>query len=174
MNRERNEVILVDELNNEIGQMDKLLAHQLGELHRAFSIFIFNSKKEILLQQRASSKYHGANLWTNTCCSHPQVNEENIDAANDRLKYEMGIETHLEEVFSFIYKANVENDLIEHELDFVFIGIYNGIPQPNTEEVRNWKWITIEELERWMQDAPQEFTYWFKDIWHKVKNYIPS
>lgn len=172
MGRERNHVVLVDTQNKELGTMDKYKAHTEGVLHRAFSIFIFNDKGELLLQQRAANKYHGANLWTNTCCSHQQINENTLDAAKDRLAFEMRMETALEEIFSFIYHAKVENNLIEHELDSVLFGVTNQHPIPNSEEVQAYKWIGIEELEEWMEKHPEQFTYWFKDVWHRVKDHM--
>jgi len=119
---ERNNVVLVDENDNAIGEMEKLTAHKQGQLHRAFSVFIFNDKGELLLQQRASHKYHGAGLWTNTCCSHPQSGEDVGSSAQERLNYEMGLKCDLKFVDSFIYNEQVENNLIEHELNYVFIG----------------------------------------------------
>ena len=172
MHRERNEVILVDTENTKLGIMDKYEAHTKGELHRAFSVFIFNGNGELLLQQRAAKKYHGANLWTNTCCSHQQASETTLEAANDRLDYEMGLQANLQEIFSFIYHAEVENNLIEHELDIVLFGIHNQDPIPNLEEVKDFKWIGIDELEKWMKEKPEEFTYWFKDAWHRVKEHM--
>lgn len=172
MHKERNHVVLVDSQNNELGIMDKYEAHTKGVLHRAFSIFIFNEKGELLLQQRAGEKYHGADLWTNTCCSHQQQYETTLQAANDRLAYEMNMKADLEELFSFIYNAKVENNLIEHELDFVLFGITNQNPLPNPEEVQDYKWIGIDDLETWMQTKPEDFTYWFKDAWHRVKEHM--
>ncbi|MCA5005749.1 isopentenyl-diphosphate Delta-isomerase [Sphingobacterium bovistauri] len=172
MNRDRNQVVLVDTENRELGTMEKYEAHKQGSLHRAFSIFIFNDNGELLLQQRASHKYHGANLWTNTCCSHQQLGESTLDAARDRLIYEMNLSAELEEIFSFIYHAHVENNLIEHELDSVLFGINNDIPIPNPEEVQNYRWIAAPDLENWMASNPEQFTYWFKDVWHRVKEYM--
>ena len=172
MNKERNHVVLVDKDNKELGIMDKQEAHIQGVLHRAFSIFIFNENGELLLQQRASHKYHGANLWTNTCCSHQQQGENTLDAAKDRLSFEMNMKAHLDILFSFIYHAEVENNLIEHELDVVLFGISNDTPIPNTEEVQDYKWIAADDLELWMSNRPDEFTYWFKDVWHRVKDHM--
>ena len=172
MNRDRNHVVLVDQKNHELGTMDKYQAHLEGVLHRAFSIFLFNENGELLLQQRASHKYHGANLWTNTCCSHQQKGESTLDAANERLAFEMNLKADLEEIFTFIYTAEVENNLIENELDSVLIGITNAIPNPNPLEVKDFKWINVEELEKWMDTNPENFTYWFKDVWHRVRNYM--
>lgn len=172
MHKERNQVVLVDKDNNQIGVMEKYEAHIQGKLHRAFSVFILNHQGEVLLQQRASEKYHGANLWTNACCSHQQPQESTLQAAIDRLDYEMNIQTPLQELFSFIYRAPVENNLIEHELDFVLLGYYNQNPIVNPREVKSYKWIAVDQLEEWMKLKPEQFTYWFKDVWPKVKAYI--
>lgn len=172
MNKERDQVVLVDTSNNVLGTMEKHEAHIKGVLHRAFSIFIFNDKGELLLQQRASNKYHGADLWTNTCCSHQQLHESTMDAAEDRLAFEMNTKADLEELFSFIYKAEVENNLIEHELDVILFGVSNDNPQPNPVEVQAYKWINMEELEQWMDRHPEQFTYWFKDVWPRVKSHV--
>jgi len=139
-------VILVDEKDNQVGLMPKLEAHQKGLLHRAFSVFIFNSDYELLLQKRASSKYHSGGLWTNTCCSHPRDGEDILDAANRRLHEEMGIKTNLRKVFDFIYKADLDNNLTENEFDHVFYGVYNDDPVLNREEADDFMWIDMETL----------------------------
>src|SRR5690606_8032161 len=144
----RNKVILVDENDKVIGEMDKLEAHQKGVLHRAFSVFIFNEKGDMLIHQRADSKYHGGGLWSNACCSHPQLNENVKESAEERLKFEMGIECDLTHKFSFIYNTPVENNLIEHEFDHVFSGTVTTNPNPNAEEVKAFKWITIANLQK--------------------------
>lgn len=156
------EVILVDEHDIAIGQMEKLEAHQKGLLHRAFSVFIFNTKNELLLQRRALTKYHSANLWTNTCCSHPRPGEETINAAKRRLIEEMGIETDLTFKTSFSYKTVFENGLTEHELDYVYFGTYNNNPKINIEEVSEFTWLTIESVKQKIKFNPNEFTSWFK------------
>src|SRR5215468_430433 len=114
------QVILVNELDEEIGTMEKLSAHEQGVLHRAISVFIFNEKGEMLLQQRASRKYHSGGLWTNACCSHPHPGEATHAAALRRLKEEMGFETSLKKAFDFVYKTSFDNGLTEHEFDHVF------------------------------------------------------
>lgn len=167
---DRNKVVLVDEHDNAIGEMDKLVAHQLGELHRAFSIFIFNDNNELLLQQRAAKKYHGAGLWTNTCCSHPQLGEELASSALERLDFEMGLQCNLVFSHSFIYKANVENNLIEHELDHVFVGHTNQNPIFNPDEVQNFKWMSLELLLKDIDTNPVNYTYWFKEALPQVVN----
>ena len=139
-------VILVNEKDEQIGLMPKLEAHEKAVLHRAFSVFVLNDKMEIMLQQRAQQKYHSPLLWTNTCCSHQREGETNIQAGTRRLFEEMGFVTELKELFHFIYKAPFDNGLTEHELDHVMIGYYNGEPKINSDEVENWKWMTIEDV----------------------------
>jgi isopentenyl-diphosphate Delta-isomerase len=155
-------VVLVDENDNELGFAEKLEAHQKALLHRAFSVFVFNDKNQLLLQQRASHKYHSANLWTNTCCSHPRRNEDVSDAAKRRLREEMGMELDLEKKFDFVYKTAFDNDLTEYEFDHVFVGRTNTDPIINREEVKNFKWKTIEEVKTDMLLFPNSFTSWFK------------
>jgi isopentenyl-diphosphate delta-isomerase len=161
-------VILVDELDNEIGTMPKLEAHQKNQLHRAFSVFIWNSKNEMLLQKRASGKYHSPNLWTNACCSHPRQNESTIDAAHRRLQEEIGITTKLTHSFQFIYQVAFDNDLFEHELDHVLIGKNDANPILNIDEVSEFRWVRMEDLQQEIEQAPSTFTYWFKYI---IDNY---
>jgi isopentenyl-diphosphate delta-isomerase len=155
-------VILVDEQDNEIGVMEKLRAHELGKLHRAFSVFIFNDKKELLLQQRAINKYHSGGLWTNTCCSHPSPNETIKDAAIRRLYEEMGMTCDLKIINNFIYKTEFENGLIEHEFDYILTGISNSTPQINKTEVETYKWQQISEIQNDINLNPNKFTTWFK------------
>lgn len=157
-----NNVVLVDEKDNVVGELPKLEAHIKGQLHRAFSVFIFNDKKELLLQQRADSKYHGSSLWTNTCCSHPQMNEDVLESAKKRLEFEMGMMCDLQWQFSFLYKEIVENNLIENELDHVFIGYSNAQPIINSDEVKNYKWLSIKEVLQDIEKSPQNYTVWFK------------
>jgi len=155
-------VILVDEKDSPLGEMDKLEAHQKGLLHRAFSIFIFNDKDELLLQRRARGKYHSGSLWTNTCCSHPRPNESTEEAATRRLKEEMGIETILEKKFDFIYRARLDHSLTEYEFDHVFTGRYNKQPVLNREEASGHRWISIRELRREITRCPEAFSAWLK------------
>jgi len=157
-------VILVNEADAVIGQMAKLEAHQKGILHRAFSLFIFNSKGELLLQQRAMHKYHSPGLWTNTCCSHQRAGESNIEAGKRRLGEEMGISCELTDVFSFIYKASFDNGLTEHELDHVMVGQYEANPIINEEEVMDYKWLSLQNLKMDMDKNPERYTAWFKII----------
>lgn len=161
-------VILVDEQDNDIGVMEKIKAHQEGLLHRAFSVFIFNHKDELLLQQRSLSKYHSAGLWTNTCCSHPRPNETIKDAANRRLYEEMGMSCDLKIKTNFIYKTSFENGLIEHEFDYVFIGSTNQNPHINKEEVENYKWMSIADIKKDIISNPNQYTSWFKIALEKV------
>jgi isopentenyl-diphosphate delta-isomerase len=165
-------VILVDEHNNEIGLMEKLEAHQKALLHRAFSIFILNSKGELLLQQRALNKYHSGGLWTNTCCSHPRAKEQTIDAAHRRLKEEMGFDCELTEKFSFLYKAPFDNGLTEHELDFIFIGEFNGIPNINPQEVKDYAWMMIDDVLLDVKQFPNKYTEWFKIILNEYVSHL--
>lgn len=165
-------VILVDEKDNELGIMPKLQAHQQGLLHRAFSVFIFNSKGEFLLQQRAFSKYHSQGLWTNTCCSHPRKNEPTSIAAHRRLKEEMGIECYLEKKFDFVYKTSFDNGLMEHEFDHVYFGKSDMLPQINKNEVHSWNYLTMEEIEHQLKNDSEKFTSWFKLCFDKVKLHI--
>ena len=165
-------VILVDENDNQVGVMPKLEAHQKGLLHRAFSVFIFNSKYELLLQKRASSKYHSGGLWTNTCCSHPREGEDTLDAANRRLIEEMGIETSLRKVHDFIYKAELDNNLTEHEFDHVFYGIYNEDPIINKDEADDFKWIDMDSLNEDIKTNGDNYTIWFKIAFEYFYNYL--
>ena len=169
----KEKVILVDENDTQVGLMPKLEAHQKGLLHRAFSVFIFNSNHQLLLQKRAVSKYHSGGLWTNTCCSHPREGEETINAANRRLIEEMGIKTNLRKVFDFIYKAELDNELTENEFDHVFYGLYNEDPIINTEEADDFKWINMETLNNDITVNGQNYTVWFKiafDYFYKYLN----
>jgi isopentenyl-diphosphate delta-isomerase len=154
-------VILVDENDKEIGSEEKIEAHKTGNLHRAFSIFTFNSKGKMLLQQRAQNKYHSGGLWANACCSHPRLGEMLGEAVHRRLKEEMGFDCELKEIFSFIYKARV-GPLTEHELDHVFIGMYDGEVHPNPDEVDDYRWVTIESLKEDVKNHPEAYTEWFK------------
>jgi len=157
-------VILVDKNDKEIGREDKIKAHREGKLHRAFSIFLFNKRGELLIQKRAKSKYHSPGLWSNTCCSHPRPDRELEDEVKRRLKEEMGIvEYDLKEVFSFTYNLKV-GDLIEHEFDHVFWGKYEGNPKPDPAEVESWKWVNLLELKKDIKENPGKYTAWFKLI----------
>jgi len=156
------QVILVDEQDNEIGSMEKIEAHEKALLHRAFSIFIFNEEGEMMLQQRALSKYHSPGLWTNTCCSHPRPGESLEEATGRRIVEEMGFSCEMKEVFDFIYEAPFDDGLTEHELDHVFVGMYNEDPEINAEEVAGWMWIDVDELLSEVKENPENYTVWFK------------
>ena len=164
-------VILVDEKDKPLGYEEKIRAHSNGgKLHRAFSIFVFNSKGEVLLQLRARAKHHFRNLWTNPCCSHPRKDESLEHAAHRKLKQEFGFDTDLQEVFSFVYKAtDPESNLTEHEFDHVFIGKFDGTPKPNPEEIDDWKWTTPTKLKRDLEVDPGQYTPWFKLAFNQLE-----
>ena len=166
-------VILVNENDEKIGLMPKMEAHEKALLHRAFSVFVFNKKGELLLQQRASEKYHSPELWTNTCCSHQRDGESNIEAGKRRLHEEMGFTCELQEVFHFIYKAPFDNGLTEHELDHVMVGYYDADPAVNPDEVSGYKWMTLEAVQEDIAQNPGNYTEWFKIIfkesYHQLK-----
>lgn len=168
---ERQQVILVNERDEPVGVMDKMEAHKKGVLHRAFSIFIFNSRGEMLLQQRALNKYHSAGLWTNACCSHPQPGEEILSAASERLKEEMGFQTSIEKEFDFIYKASVNNDLVEYEFDHVFTGEYEGVIFGNKQEVADYCYKDMSELKKSLETHPQKYTAWFQLAFPRIEQY---
>ena len=157
-------VILVDENDRAIGTMEKMEAHQKGVLHRAFSVLLFNAKGELLIQKRSAGKYHSAGLWTNTCCSHPRPDETLTEAATRRLQEEMGIQVDIEPLYSFIYRVNLDGGLIEHELDHVLIGHFDGEPELNYNEASAWRYASIAQLKQEALENPSEFTHWFKLI----------
>lgn len=163
-------VILVDKNDNEVGTMEKQEAHVKGLLHRAFSVFIFNDKNELLLQRRAVNKYHSGGLWTNTCCSHPRQNEKTKDAAKRRLLEEMGMRSTLKKQFDFIYKAKLDNNLYEHEFDHVFFGFTNDLPIINQEEVQEYTYKNLEDIGNEMKTIPEKYTEWFKICFREVVN----
>ena len=165
-------VVLVNEADQQIGLMEKLEAHQKGLLHRAFSVFLFNKKGEMLLQKRANTKYHSPNLWTNAVCSHPRNGESYKNGAMRRLNEELGISTEIEEKFHFIYKADVGQNLWEHELDYVFVGIYEGIFNLNPNEVSETRYISLIDLQKEMLSNPDNFTEWFKIILNKYLEFL--
>ncbi|MCX8020076.1 MAG: isopentenyl-diphosphate Delta-isomerase [Chitinophagaceae bacterium] len=161
-------VILVDENDEPLGEMEKMQAHRTGALHRAFSIFLFNKKGEMLLQKRADDKYHSGGLWTNACCSHPRPGEEIAEAARRRLMEEMGIETRLQKAFHFIYKTRVSNNLTEHELDHIFTGEFDGPVPFNPDEVSEICFKTPAEIRKWLNTHPEQFTEWFRLAFERV------
>lgn len=160
------EVVLVDENDNQTGLIEKMEAHRKGLLHRAISVFVYNSKGELLLQQRAMKKYHGGGLWTNTCCSHPLPDEEPKAAARRRLMQEMGMDAEVSFSHTFIYKADVGNGLWEHELDHVFTAVLDVTPKPNPEEAMAWRYISMDELKREVEQNPETFSAWLRIILH--------
>ena len=164
-------VVLVDEQDNAIGTCEKMEAHRKGFLHRAFSAFVFDASGRLLLQQRALEKYHCGGLWSNTTCSHPYPKEEVIAAATRRLQEEMGFTTPLAKAFDFVYRAELENELVEHEFDHVFIGTYEGIVDPNTAEVMRVEYVHLDELGQRMQAEPEQFTPWFHIAFPKVREW---
>ena len=167
-------VILVDENDNEIGSMEKMQAHVEARLHRAFSVFIFNTDKELMLHKRASHKYHSGGLWTNTCCSHPAPGESTIEAAHRRLVEEMGFDCKITEKLSFLYCRKLDKGLTENELDHVFTGDYNKPPILNQNEVEDWKFISLKDLKQSLKDEPDLYTEWFRiicdDHWQEIFN----
>ena len=163
-------VVLVDKNDNPIGLMEKIEAHRRGLLHRAFSVFIIDDASRLLLQKRSQTKYHSPGLWTNTCCSHPRNGEIVIDAANRRLMQEMGMSANLKHMFSFIYRAEFDNGLIEHEFDHVFIGKSNSDPVINSDEVCEWKWTEIKKIKKDIIENSHHYTEWFKIIFNKFYN----
>lgn len=171
--RSTNELlILVDKDDNEIGLLDKTAVHETGVLHRAFSVFLFNSMGFLMLQQRALSKYHSPGLWSNTCCSHPRKGENTKAACDRRLMEEMGLKCRLSFAFSFTYRAELENGLIEHEFDHVYFGFTDKIPKPNPQEVMDWKYISVKELQKDISARPDNYTEWLKICFAKVVDHL--
>jgi len=157
-------VILVNKNDKKIGLMPKMEAHKKGALHRAFSVFIFNNKNELMIQKRNLNKYHSPGLWTNTCCSHQKDGESNISAGKKRLLEEMGFCVELNEIGSFIYNVGVDSGLIEHELDYILVGKYNGNVKINSDEVDNWKWMSLDNIKDDIRTRSKNYTEWFKII----------
>ncbi|MEO6539035.1 MAG: isopentenyl-diphosphate Delta-isomerase [Ferruginibacter sp.] len=168
------QVITVNESDIALGSMGKMEAHEKGILHRAFSVFIFNTKGAMLLQQRALNKYHSGGLWSNACCSHPQPGEDTSVAAYRRLKEEMGFTANLDEAFSFLYKTNFDNGLSEHEYDHVFTGIYDGDINPDKKEVKDYCFLPMNEIRTGLQAHPQKYTSWFKIAFPKLEDYLAT
>lgn len=168
------QVILVDEFDQPRGLMEKLEAHEKGELHRAFSIFIFNSTNELLIHRRADEKYHSPGLWTNTCCSHPRPYESLNEATTRRLTEEMGMSCKMSYSFSFVYRAELDKNLIEHEYDHVFIGYTDERPQPNPDEVSEYQYRSLDELKIDMDNNPHHYTEWFKIAFTRVKEFAEA
>ena len=157
-------VILVSEQDDAIGEADKLEVHRTGQLHRAFSVLVLDESGNVLVQRRADTKYHSPGLWSNTCCGHPRPGEQTADAARRRLVEEMGFTCDLVPLTSFMYQADLADDLVEHELDHVFVGRTSEMPDPDEAEVASWRWVEVAELRQWMHDRPEEFTAWFPPV----------
>ncbi len=167
-------MILVDSNDVEIGLLDKTTVHKMGVLHRAFSVFLFNSMGFLMLQRRAESKYHSPGLWSNTCCSHPRQGEYTKAACSRRLFEEMGIKCTLSFAFSFTYRAQLDNGLTEHEFDHVYFGFTDKIPKPDPQEVMDWKYISIKELQKDILSNPQDYTEWLKICFAKVVEHLET
>lgn len=165
------QVILVDDNDIPLGVDGKLAAHRDGKLHRAISIFVFDSKERLLLQKRAAAKYHSGGLWSNTCCSHPRPNEGNAPAARRRLKEEMGIDCELSEMFGFVYRAEFANGMIEHEYDHVFFGCSDDEPRPNPDEAEDWKWMDMARLSADVKKSPGSYSFWLAACLDRVMAY---
>ncbi len=171
MENQEEKVVLVDQNDRDLGEMEKYEAHRRGVLHRAFSVFAFNSEGKLILQRRALTKYHSPGKWANTCCSHPRKGEDIESAGHRRLNEEMGFDTTLEKVFFFIYKADVGQGLIEHELDHVMVGTFDGEPQINPDEVHEWKAADMEEIRKDILENPEDYAAWFKIIFERVSEF---
>jgi isopentenyl-diphosphate delta-isomerase len=154
------QLILVDAQDREVGVKEKMEAHVEGALHRAFSVFVFDSEKRLLLQKRALTKYHSGGLWSNTACGHPRPGETTHAAARRRLREEMGFDCELREAFEFLYRAELDGALVEHEYDHVLVGTYEGEPAPDPSEVEDWRWVTMDELRRDLRERPNDYSYW--------------
>ena len=165
-------VILVNENDEPVGTMEKLDAHQKGILHRAFSIFIFNSQGEMLLQKRAAKKYHSAGLWSNACCSHPYPGEEVESAALRRLREEMGFTSPLEKAFDFIYKISFENGLTENEFDHVFVGTFDGEIKANPEEISDYTYRSMAQIRQDLLERRGSYTAWFCIAFPKIEAWL--
>ena len=168
------QVILVDERDRELGAGEKLRAHREGVLHRAFSVFIFDGAGRLLLQKRARGKYHSGGLWSNTACGHPRPGEATASAARRRLREEMSLDCELREAFEFVYRAELDGALVEHEYDHVFVGTHDAEPAPDPAEVEEWRWVSMRELREGLRDEPQRYSFWLKvavegEHWRKLE-----
>jgi len=164
-------LILVDEQDQPVGTCEKMEAHQKGLLHRAFSVFLFDCAGRMLLQQRALHKYHSGGLWTNACCSHPYPDEDTSAAATRRIQEEMGFVTPIEKAFDFTYRAELDNGLTEHEFDHVFVGIYEGEVAPNAQEVMDYCYLSLSEIEKQLDVRSERYTEWFKIAFPRIKEW---
>lgn len=165
-------VVLVNENDEAIGIEDKTEAHRLGKLHRAFSVFVVNSAGQLLVQRRALTKYHSRGLWSNTCCGHPRPGETIALASRRRLREEMGFESNLNEVFSFVYRANLEDELIENEYDHVLVGFFDGVPNPDPAEISEWRWLDPARISLDVKRHPQNYTYWFRICFGRFLRFV--
>ncbi len=156
------QVVLVDENDHEVGIAEKMEAHRQGWLHRAFSVFVYNSHGEMLIHRRSAGKYHGAGLWTNACCSHPEPGEDMMSAVDRRLKQEMGMTLKTDKVLKTTYRLDMGNGLIEHEIDHVFLGVTDGVPRPDPEEVEEWAYVAPLTVEADIRVHPNRYTPWFR------------
>ncbi len=154
------QVVLVDEADRAIGVEGKMAVHRSGKLHRALSVFVFDAGGRLLLQQRASAKYHSGGLWSNTCCSHPRPEEDSLGAAKRRLWEEMGVACELSKAFEFTYRAKLDNQLVEHEYDHVYFGRYDGLPVLNRDEADDWRWVEMSQLSADVERNPGAYSYW--------------
>ncbi|HEX8720835.1 MAG TPA: isopentenyl-diphosphate Delta-isomerase [Pyrinomonadaceae bacterium] len=155
-------LILVDAHDRALGTGDKLEVHRAGALHRAFSVFVFDTRGRLLLQKRAAGKYHSGGLWSNTACGHPRPGEATARAARRRLREEMGLDCGLRRAFEFVYRAELDGALVEHEYDHVFVGVHDGDPAPDPSEVEDWRWVGMHELRRGLREEPRRYSYWLK------------
>jgi isopentenyl-diphosphate Delta-isomerase len=162
------QVILVDADDRAVGVAEKLRAHREGMLHRAFSVFVVNTHGEMLLQRRATDKYHSGGLWSNTCCSHPRPGEDTVAAARRRLREEMGFECALQPLYRFVYRAELDGGMIEHESDTVVVGVFDGVPAPDPVEVCDWRWVTRDTVARELAESPESFTVWFRIVFGEL------
>jgi isopentenyl-diphosphate delta-isomerase len=156
------QLILVDAEDRELGVGEKMEVHLAGALHRAFSVFVFDGRGRLLLQKRAADKYHSAGLWSNTACGHPRPGEATREAARRRLREEMGFDCELREAFEFLYRAELDGALVEHEYDHVFVGTHEGDPAPDPSEVEEWRWVSMSELRRALSEQPHLYSRWLK------------
>jgi len=161
-NMTEEKVVLVNEQDEAIGIEDKTRAHLLGALHRAFSVFIVNAAGQLLVQKRALTKYHSRGLWSNTCCGHPRPDEAIEKASRRRLREEMGFDSHLSKLFDFVYRANLEDGLIENEYDHVLVGWFEGAPEPDLTEIAEWRWVDLATLSADLKEHPESYTCWFR------------
>lgn len=174
VNNQTGQLILVNEKDEVVGYGEKMEVHEKAQLHRAFSIFVMNKNDQVMIQKRADHKYHSGGLWANTCCSHPIKDEEQEVTVHRRLKEEMGFTCPLKEIFSFVYKAELDKGLTEHEFDHVYFGRYEGNPDPNPEEVGDWKWIDIHQLNQELISQPEKYVYWIRPAFQEFYNYFKS